>query len=102
MGASATGLRLRNSIWLDLDCQAQFRANTQVKGAGQLLEPHRLVPVTVYPRQTWHDQYMISGSPVFTLPQGVALLDVREDDEWTAGHAPRAPAKSEISWRDVR
>jgi rhodanese-related sulfurtransferase len=40
--------------------------------------------------QTWHDQYMIPGSPVFTLPEDVALLDVREDDEWTAGHAPQA------------
>ena len=24
------------------------------------------------------------------LPAGVFLLDVREDDEWTAGHAPGA------------
>ena len=24
------------------------------------------------------------------LPAGVFLLDVREDDEWTAGHAPDA------------
>jgi rhodanese-related sulfurtransferase len=24
------------------------------------------------------------------LPEGVFLLDVREDDEWTAGHAPDA------------
>ena len=24
------------------------------------------------------------------LPAGVFLLDVREDDEWTAGHAPEA------------
>ena len=24
------------------------------------------------------------------LPDGAALLDVREDDEWTAGHAPEA------------
>lgn len=46
--------------------------------------------VTAYPQQTWHDQYMIPGSPVFTLPEGVVLLDVREDDEWTAGHAPEA------------
>ena len=38
----------------------------------------------------WHDQYMIPGLPVFTLPEGVVLLDVREDDEWTAGHAPQA------------
>lgn len=27
---------------------------------------------------------------VSELPDGVALLDVREDDEWTAGHAPGA------------
>lgn len=33
---------------------------------------------------------MIPGSPVFTLPEDVTLLDVREDDEWTAGHAPQA------------
>lgn len=44
----------------------------------------------MYPQQTWHDQQMISGSPVFTLPDGVVLLDVREDDEWIAGHAPQA------------
>jgi len=25
-----------------------------------------------------------------TLPDGAALLDVREDDEWAAGHAPTA------------
>lgn len=25
-----------------------------------------------------------------TLPEGVVLLDVREDDEWAAGHAPNA------------
>jgi rhodanese-related sulfurtransferase len=24
------------------------------------------------------------------LPEGVTLLDVREDDEWAAGHAPEA------------
>ncbi|WP_127781650.1 rhodanese-like domain-containing protein [Rhodococcus sp. X156] len=24
------------------------------------------------------------------LPEGVVLLDVREDDEWAAGHAPEA------------
>lgn len=24
------------------------------------------------------------------LPEGVTLLDVREDDEWAAGHAPNA------------
>ena len=33
---------------------------------------------------------MVPGSPVFTLPEGVTLLDVREDDEWAAGHAPQA------------
>ena len=33
---------------------------------------------------------MIPGVPVFMLPEGVVLLDVREDDEWTAGHAPQA------------
>lgn len=33
---------------------------------------------------------MLPGSPVFTLPDGVVLLDVREDDEWRAGHAPQA------------
>jgi rhodanese-related sulfurtransferase len=33
---------------------------------------------------------MIPGWPVFTLPDGVVLLDVREDDEWSAGHAPQA------------
>jgi rhodanese-related sulfurtransferase len=27
---------------------------------------------------------------VSDLPDGVALLDVREDDEWAAGHAPDA------------
>jgi rhodanese-related sulfurtransferase len=27
---------------------------------------------------------------VADLPDGVALLDVREDDEWAAGHAPDA------------
>ena len=46
--------------------------------------------VTVSPQQTWHDRYMIPGVPVFMLPEGVVLLDVREDDEWTAGHAPQA------------
>ncbi|HEY2762898.1 MAG TPA: rhodanese-like domain-containing protein [Pseudonocardiaceae bacterium] len=33
---------------------------------------------------------MVSGSPVFKLSDDVVLLDVREDDEWTAGHAPQA------------
>ncbi|HEV2781486.1 MAG TPA: rhodanese-like domain-containing protein [Actinophytocola sp.] len=27
---------------------------------------------------------------VAELPDGVTMLDVREDDEWTAGHAPNA------------
>lgn len=27
---------------------------------------------------------------MFRLPDDVVLLDVREDDEWQAGHAPRA------------
>lgn len=33
---------------------------------------------------------MVPGLPVFTLPQDVVLLDVRENDEWRAGHAPQA------------
>jgi len=33
---------------------------------------------------------MVQGLPVFTLPDGVVLLDVRENDEWRAGHAPQA------------
>lgn len=33
---------------------------------------------------------MVQGLPVFTLPDDVVLLDVREDDEWQAGHAPGA------------
>lgn len=33
---------------------------------------------------------MIPGSPVFMLPEDAMLLDVREDDEWAAGHAPHA------------
>lgn len=41
-------------------------------------------------RGKWHHQHMIPGSPVFMLPEDVALLDVREDDEWVAGHAPQA------------
>lgn len=28
--------------------------------------------------------------PVSALPEDIVLLDVREDDEWTAGHAPEA------------
>ena len=28
--------------------------------------------------------------PVSALPEDIVLLDVREDDEWTAGHAPKA------------
>ena len=28
--------------------------------------------------------------PVSRLPEGAVLLDVREDDEWAAGHAPDA------------
>ena len=28
--------------------------------------------------------------PASGVPDGVYLLDVREDDEWTAGHAPKA------------
>jgi rhodanese-related sulfurtransferase len=28
--------------------------------------------------------------PASGVPDGVYLLDVREDDEWTAGHAPEA------------
>jgi rhodanese-related sulfurtransferase len=34
-----------------------------------------------------------SGVPtidVTALPEGATLIDVREDDEWTAGHAPSA------------
>lgn len=33
---------------------------------------------------------MVPASPVLTLPEDVVLLDVRENDEWTAGHAPQA------------
>ncbi|MGH3915213.1 MAG: rhodanese-like domain-containing protein [Pseudonocardiaceae bacterium] len=33
---------------------------------------------------------MMPGLPVYTLPDDVVLLDVREDDEWRAGHAPGA------------
>ncbi|MGB6454086.1 MAG: rhodanese-like domain-containing protein [Streptosporangiaceae bacterium] len=28
--------------------------------------------------------------PAAAVPEGAWLLDVREDDEWAAGHAPRA------------
>jgi rhodanese-related sulfurtransferase len=28
--------------------------------------------------------------PAEAVPEGAWLLDVREDDEWTAGHAPKA------------
>ena len=28
--------------------------------------------------------------PASGVPDDVYLLDVREDDEWTAGHAPQA------------
>lgn len=33
---------------------------------------------------------MMPGLPVFNLPAGVVLLDVRENEEWRAGHAPQA------------
>jgi len=32
----------------------------------------------------------MSVPTVTNLPDGAYLLDVREDDEWTAGHAPEA------------
>ena len=32
---------------------------------------------------------------VADLPDGAVLLDVREDDEWTAGHAPAARARAD-------
>lgn len=32
----------------------------------------------------------VPGLPVVNLPDDVVLLDVREDDEWDAGHAPQA------------
>jgi len=32
----------------------------------------------------------VSAIGVNDLPPGAVLLDVREDDEWTAGHAPEA------------
>jgi len=33
---------------------------------------------------------MLAATDVNSLPEGGFLLDVREDDEWTAGHAPTA------------
>lgn len=32
----------------------------------------------------------VSPADVVSLPEGHVLLDVREDDEWAAGHAPDA------------
>ena len=32
----------------------------------------------------------VAAIGVNNLPPGAVLLDVREDDEWTAGHAPEA------------
>lgn len=32
----------------------------------------------------------VPAVPVSDLPEDIVLLDVREDDEWTAGHAPEA------------
>ena len=32
----------------------------------------------------------VPALPVMNLPEDVVLLDVREDDEWIAGHAPQA------------
>jgi rhodanese-related sulfurtransferase len=32
----------------------------------------------------------VPSVPAAELPDGALLLDVREDDEWAAGHAPRA------------
>lgn len=32
----------------------------------------------------------VPAVPVSSLPEDIVLLDVREDDEWTAGHAPKA------------
>lgn len=32
----------------------------------------------------------VPSVPAAELPDGVRLLDVREDDEWAAGHAPQA------------
>ena len=33
---------------------------------------------------------MLAATDVISLPEGGFLLDVREDDEWAAGHAPTA------------
>ncbi|NUR60657.1 MAG: rhodanese-like domain-containing protein [Catenulispora sp.] len=33
---------------------------------------------------------MAANTDVNSLPEGGLLLDVREDDEWAAGHAPNA------------
>jgi rhodanese-related sulfurtransferase len=33
---------------------------------------------------------MLATTDVISLPEGGFLLDVREDDEWAAGHAPAA------------
>ena len=33
---------------------------------------------------------IVSELPAAGLPEGAYLLDVREDDEWVAGHAPDA------------
>jgi rhodanese-related sulfurtransferase len=41
----------------------------------------------------WHDLVMTSPVPVVSVPNvpdGAVLLDVRENDEWAAGHAPGA------------
>jgi rhodanese-related sulfurtransferase len=32
----------------------------------------------------------VPSVPAATVPEDAVLLDVREDDEWTAGHAPQA------------
>lgn len=33
---------------------------------------------------------MLATTDVNSMPEGAVLLDVREDDEWAAGHAPSA------------
>ncbi len=42
----------------------------------------------------WNDagvtQPAVPSAPVSALPENVVLLDVREDDEWAAGHATGA------------
>ena len=41
----------------------------------------------------WHDLVMTSPVPVVSVPNvpdSAVLLDVRENDEWAAGHAPGA------------